>query len=256
MGDGCPDRDLDGFRDSIDKCINLAEDFKGEFDGCPDIPIDTDSDGDTIPDYSDRCPYKTEDLRGEYDGCPEARIDSDGDGIDDYIDKCPYEPEDFIGIRSDGCPDPLLRDFLVELERQEREILANLGEITFKKGEVHQTIDSGSEVNIISETNIVKTGNEPDTNIKIQSDNGGVINLAENTKLRVIEVKPDDKKNNVDSELQRTQAALLAIFLLFDIDPMELLLASPLQSEREKESSLKFQELLDKYREEQKILKH
>ena len=105
-GDDCePDRDLDGIRDSKDKCPTEPEDYDGheDEDGCPDY----DRDGDGISDDRDRCPDHPEDKDGfqDEDGCPES--DNDRDGILDANDKCPNQPEDKDGFQDiDGCPDP------------------------------------------------------------------------------------------------------------------------------------------------------
>ena len=104
-GDDCePDRDLDGIRDSKDKCPTEPEDYDGheDEDGCPDY----DRDGDGISDDRDRCPDHPEDKDGfqDEDGCPES--DNDRDGILDANDKCPNQPEDKDGDQDeDGCPD-------------------------------------------------------------------------------------------------------------------------------------------------------
>jgi len=99
------DRDLDGLKDSKDKCPTEPEDYDGDRDddGCPEF----DRDGDGIDDESDRCPDDKEDRYGfqDQDGCPD--LDNDGDGIPDVRDKCPNQPEDKDGFQDqDGCPDP------------------------------------------------------------------------------------------------------------------------------------------------------
>ncbi len=105
-GEECePDSDLDGVRDSKDKCPTEAEDYDGDRDddGCPDA----DMDGDGLDDDHDRCPAVAEDKDGyqDDDGCPD--IDNDGDGIRDDLDQCPMKPEDRDGHEDiDGCPDP------------------------------------------------------------------------------------------------------------------------------------------------------
>jgi OmpA-OmpF porin, OOP family len=98
------DRDLDGIKDSQDKCPTEPEDYDGDTDedGCPEF--DRDKDG--IDDESDKCPDKAEDKDGfqDRDGCPD--LDNDKDGIKDTIDQCPLKPEDKDGFEDlDGCPD-------------------------------------------------------------------------------------------------------------------------------------------------------
>ena len=98
------DRDLDGIRDSQDKCPTEPEDYDGDTDedGCPEF--DRDKDG--IDDESDQCPDKAEDRDGykDKDGCPDP--DNDGDGIKDDVDQCPMKAEDKDGVEDkDGCPD-------------------------------------------------------------------------------------------------------------------------------------------------------
>lgn len=65
------DRDGDGIKDDVDRCIDVPEDFDGDEDE---------------------------------DGCPEP--DNDNDGIPDTRDLCPNEPETFNNFQDeDGCPD-------------------------------------------------------------------------------------------------------------------------------------------------------
>jgi len=125
------DADGDGFIDSEDGCINLAETFNGfqDDDGCPDVlpPADNDTDGDGILDDVDEC--VTEVGVPENNGCPAveicpqglirnpdgtcppvvifdpppAPVDSDGDGTPDVVDLCPFE----VGtVGNMGCPEP------------------------------------------------------------------------------------------------------------------------------------------------------
>jgi outer membrane protein OmpA-like peptidoglycan-associated protein len=99
-----PDRDGDGFPDSIDPCPDEAEDHKPPLpnDGCP-APKDRDGDG--IPDNLDKCPDVPEDKDGidDHDGCPED--DVDGDGIPDVKDACPREPgQPSPDPKQNGCP--------------------------------------------------------------------------------------------------------------------------------------------------------
>ena len=106
QGDECEaDSDLDGLRDSVDRCPAEPEDYDGDRDddGCPDA----DRDHDGVDDDSDRCPDEPEDKDGyrDTDGCPDP--DNDGDGLSDQLDQCPNEPEDKDGFEdTDGCPDP------------------------------------------------------------------------------------------------------------------------------------------------------
>ena len=101
------DRDGDGLRDDIDRCLAEPEDHDGfaDEDGCPD----PDNDRDGLVDRLDECPLIPEDRDGDADGdgCPEGNEgDRDGDGLLDTDDRCPDEPEDRDGFRDDdGCPD-------------------------------------------------------------------------------------------------------------------------------------------------------
>jgi outer membrane protein OmpA-like peptidoglycan-associated protein len=99
-----PDRDGDGYPDSVDKCPDIKEDKKqpNPTDGCP---ADADRDGDGIPDSIDACPDVKEDKDGvaDSDGCPED--DADNDGIADGRDKCPMEPGPSQKLaEKNGCP--------------------------------------------------------------------------------------------------------------------------------------------------------
>lgn len=99
-----PDRDGDGYPDSVDKCPDVKEDKKqpNPTDGCP---VDADRDGDGIPDSIDACPEVKEDKDGvaDQDGCPED--DADNDGIADGKDKCPMEPGPAQKLaEKNGCP--------------------------------------------------------------------------------------------------------------------------------------------------------
>jgi len=102
------DRDGDGIKDDVDRCINDPEDYDQfeDEDGCPE----PDNDRDGILDVDDECPLIPEDRDGDADedGCPEGNEgDRDGDGILDDVDQCPDEPEDRDNFQDeDGCPDP------------------------------------------------------------------------------------------------------------------------------------------------------
>ncbi|MBA3464447.1 MAG: choice-of-anchor D domain-containing protein [Deltaproteobacteria bacterium] len=98
------DADKDGVVDSLDRCVNEAEDADmfDDTDGCPDF----DNDADGFLDPQDKCPLDAEDKDGfqDDDGCPEK--DNDADGINDAQDKCIDQPEDKDGHEDvDGCPD-------------------------------------------------------------------------------------------------------------------------------------------------------
>jgi outer membrane protein OmpA-like peptidoglycan-associated protein len=99
-----PDRDGDGYPDSVDKCPDVKEDGQppDKSDGCP-APLDSDKDG--IPDSADKCPNDPEDKDGieDADGCPEQ--DADNDKVPDVEDKCPLEPGPRSKIaEKNGCP--------------------------------------------------------------------------------------------------------------------------------------------------------
>ncbi|MDP3274674.1 MAG: OmpA family protein [Deltaproteobacteria bacterium] len=86
--DGCPDsdRDGDGIGDTLDHCVNEAEDRDGfeDQDGCPD----PDNDHDNIEDTRDRCPNAAEVINGidDEDGCPDESLARVHDGRVDYAD--------------------------------------------------------------------------------------------------------------------------------------------------------------------------
>jgi outer membrane protein OmpA-like peptidoglycan-associated protein len=98
------DRDGDGVRDEVDRCVDRAEDrdrFE-DADGCPDL----DDDRDGLADAVDACPREAEDRDGfaDTDGCPEQ--DNDLDKLADRVDQCPDAAEDLDGnADDDGCPD-------------------------------------------------------------------------------------------------------------------------------------------------------
>jgi OOP family OmpA-OmpF porin len=97
-----PDTDGDGFKDRVDKCVQVPGVAP---DGCPP-PEDPDSDGDGFKDSVDKCV----DVPGVApDGCPPP--DRDGDGIIDPLDKCPDEPETKNNYKDDdGCPDEIPKE--------------------------------------------------------------------------------------------------------------------------------------------------
>ena len=104
--DGCPelDNDRDGLADAVDRCPADPEDKDGfeDGDGCPE----PDNDQDAILDVTDRCAEQAEDRDGfeDEDGCPDE--DNDGDGFADGKDSCPNDPETVNGVEDDdGCPD-------------------------------------------------------------------------------------------------------------------------------------------------------
>ncbi|HTL36664.1 MAG TPA: OmpA family protein [Kofleriaceae bacterium] len=129
--DGCADADNDGdgIADGTDDCPNEPEDKDGfqDNDGCPE----RDNDADTVPDAADKCPNEAEDVDGfeDEDGCPDQ--DNDGDGFPDAKDKCPNDPETVNGFEDDdGCPD--VRATTGPEERQDRIDLKGQ-QVTFDK---------------------------------------------------------------------------------------------------------------------------
>jgi len=84
---GCPDRDGDGVVDRQDACPDTPG--IAALNGCPD------RDEDGIRDQDDQCP----DEAGpeEMNGCP----DKDGDGVVDRFDDC---PEEAGPVSNNGCP--------------------------------------------------------------------------------------------------------------------------------------------------------
>jgi outer membrane protein OmpA-like peptidoglycan-associated protein len=100
-----PDRDGDGYPDTVDKCPDIKEDGKepAPTDGCP---ASADRDGDGIPDTEDQCPDNPEDKDGvqDKDGCPEE--DPDNDKVPDKEDKCPEVagPVNPKNPDKNGCP--------------------------------------------------------------------------------------------------------------------------------------------------------
>ncbi len=110
------DTDSDGFPDSIDACIDLAEDGLDPEpgDGCP---VTSDRDGDGIVDLDDQCPGQAEDRDGllDEDGCPET--DADGDQVPDTRDACPLvEGVEQGDPKRDGCPLRKEKKLIVEEE--------------------------------------------------------------------------------------------------------------------------------------------
>lgn len=93
------DKDGDGIKNKVDKCVEQVEDTDGfeDEDGCPEV----DNDDDRVEDQNDRCPMEPEDADQfeDGDGCPDP--DNDGDGVLDAGDRCPTEAED--GTDGDGC---------------------------------------------------------------------------------------------------------------------------------------------------------
>jgi len=124
---GPGDRDGDGFKDDVDKCIDEpgvaphgcpigdrdGDGFNDKEDRCPDTPGIApdgcpipDTDGDGFKDDVDKC---IDEPGVEPDGCPIR--DTDGDGILDPDDKCPKEPETRNKFEdADGCPDEVPKD--------------------------------------------------------------------------------------------------------------------------------------------------
>ncbi|HVJ15966.1 MAG TPA: OmpA family protein [Polyangiaceae bacterium] len=106
-----PDRDGDGYPDSVDKCPDIKEDGKepAPTDGCP---ATADRDGDGIPDTEDQCPDNPEDKDGvqDQDGCPEE--DPDNDKVPDAEDKCPEVagPVNKNQPDKNGCPTKIRLD--------------------------------------------------------------------------------------------------------------------------------------------------
>jgi MYXO-CTERM domain-containing protein len=98
------DSDGDQVADSVDKCVDVKEDWDKfeDDDGCPE----DDNDKDGVKDSADKCLLVAEDLDKfeDRDGCPED--DNDRDGIVDAKDRCPSEAEKINGNSDDdGCPD-------------------------------------------------------------------------------------------------------------------------------------------------------
>jgi OmpA-OmpF porin, OOP family len=88
------DRDGDGIKDDVDKCIDEPEDFDGveDEDGCPEPDVTY-----RVPPTPPEPPPKPK---------PPEDGDRDGDGIPDSRDKCPDVPENYNGIEDeDGCPE-------------------------------------------------------------------------------------------------------------------------------------------------------
>lgn len=97
--DGCPpaitDVDGDGVEDILDECPEVAG--APSASGCPD------ADGDGVPDSEDVCPDVAGGMRSETEaGCPaDPSTDRDGDGVADSEDACPDEAGSPI---EEGCP--------------------------------------------------------------------------------------------------------------------------------------------------------
>ncbi|MBF0120938.1 MAG: OmpA family protein [Desulfobacterales bacterium] len=104
----CPDSDLDGVNDCVDKCADTPKGATVDANGCP---LDTDEDG--VFDYMDKCPDTPKGVKVDANGCPFKEIkqksnvktsglDSDGDGIYDVKDKCPNTPKG-AHVNEVGC---------------------------------------------------------------------------------------------------------------------------------------------------------
>jgi hypothetical protein len=95
------DRDNDGVKDDVDKCLGTPAGTNVDIDGCELIEPPADGDNDGVPNVSDKCP----DVAGpaSNDGCPvvEPPADSDNDGVNDSEDKCVNEAGP---ASNDGCP--------------------------------------------------------------------------------------------------------------------------------------------------------
>ena len=99
--------------------------------------------------------------------------------------------------------------------------LGNLGKIISKTGNVQITkIDDNSIVNSngITEASILKTGNEANTNIKIQSDNGGTINLGPDTFFghMLVGLKDIDPKD-IPEERRKALASFLGGMYWYEV---------------------------------------
>jgi hypothetical protein len=135
------DSDGDGFIDSEDGCINLAENFNGfqDDDGCPDAdpPITMDTDGDGIQDSVDECvsvvgvpenngcpavePCPQGLDRNEDGTCPPVveEMDTDGDGVVDSIDDCITE----VGtVANNGCPEPVIMEEMEDDQGEDEDL--------------------------------------------------------------------------------------------------------------------------------------
>ena len=94
---------------------------------------------------------------------------------------------------------------------------SKIGEIMPIKGTFMVTkIDDGSIVNSngITEASILKTGNEANTNIKIQSDNGGTVNLGKDTKVGTVQVSLGGKQGEDSRADEERKLALTLLTLL------------------------------------------
>ena len=93
---GCPrDADRDGVFDGIDRCASTPANTPVDATGCP---RDTDRDG--IADNTDRCPNTASGTQVDANGCPR---DADGDGTADSADRCPNTPRG-TPVDANGCP--------------------------------------------------------------------------------------------------------------------------------------------------------
>ncbi len=103
-----PDRDFDGYPDSIDQCPLQGDVGNGvDATGCPLSFGEGDYDQDGVPNASDACPRRG-DLGYGLDGrgCPLPPPDADGDGYPDARDKCPTQGDRGFGLDATGCPIP------------------------------------------------------------------------------------------------------------------------------------------------------
>jgi adhesin transport system outer membrane protein len=91
------DTDHDTITDNIDLCDNSPEGVDIMPDGCQKLDID--SDGDGVVDSKDDCPFTPAGVSVSANGCA---LDTDADGVKDNEDICPNTP---IGhkVNSEGC---------------------------------------------------------------------------------------------------------------------------------------------------------
>lgn len=168
------DSDKDGIADSVDKCIDNAEDQDNflDDDGCPDL----DNDMDGILDDKDQCISQQEDIDKfeDEDGCLD--IDNDNDGLIDIMDKCPNGAEVINGIDdNDGCPDGEIKvlDNLnvkdeIYFEKDTANIISNSYPVVFDLAQILNRNENIKEV-IIESTS---------SNFKLALDRGESIKKA------------------------------------------------------------------------------
>ncbi len=173
-----------------DQCMCPEE--EQEINGVCQIPEEPDGDGDTFPDSVDECPNDPEDSVGIEDGCPE---DDQGDEFAEEEDAA--EPDESLDVEDEsepqdwaedtGIPESQVDETEPSVGEDVQQILHDrkVGNLQVYEGSATITTDDGTVVdsNELKIGYAIQTGENADTNVKIALENGGIMNLKENTKL-------------------------------------------------------------------------